>query len=201
MLQPIKAKANDNEYEITPAGVYLARCFRMVDVGTHQVTGQYGTNNVRQVVLAWELLADGDGNKVSTSDGNNYEINKFYTLSMHPKAGLRKDLESWRGKPFTSEEADDFDVTKLLDKYCLLQISHNKSGEKTYANIQSIMSTSKTAKSDTPITAYSVESNDAEEWAKLPEWLQKKCIASQEYNGDGLIVEDDDEIELDGVPF
>ena len=40
-------------------------------------------------------------------------INKSYTVSLHDKASLRKDLAAWRGKDFSDEEAKGFDVQYL----------------------------------------------------------------------------------------
>jgi hypothetical protein len=37
-----------------------------------------------------------------------YVVSKTYTLSMHEKATLRRDLESWRGQGFTEKEAEAF---------------------------------------------------------------------------------------------
>jgi hypothetical protein len=34
-------------------------------------------------------------------DGKAFSIHKKYTLSSHKKATLRKELEAWRGVPFS----------------------------------------------------------------------------------------------------
>jgi hypothetical protein len=63
---------------------------------------------------------------------------KRYSLSVHEKASLRKDLESWYGKTFDDREleAKGFDVEKLLGRPALLNISHSEDGK--YANIKSV---------------------------------------------------------------
>ena len=65
-VKPIKTSVGGGgDFELVPAGVYLARCYRMIDIGTQQVTSKkFGTKNVRQVMLYWELLQDDDGEKL-----------------------------------------------------------------------------------------------------------------------------------------
>ena len=49
--------AAGGDFEIAPEGVFLARCYKMVDVGTQTITSQFGTKESRQIYLYWELLA------------------------------------------------------------------------------------------------------------------------------------------------
>jgi hypothetical protein len=71
--------------------------------------------------------------------GKPYLIVKRYTLSLNEKATLRKDLESWRGKAFTQDELEGFDVEKLIGANALLNIVHNV-GKKggTFANVAAV---------------------------------------------------------------
>ncbi|WP_396954015.1 phage replication initiation protein, NGO0469 family [Neisseria gonorrhoeae] len=71
---------------------------------------------------------------------------------MHSKSQLATDLKSWRGRDFTPEERDNFDLRNILGKPCLLSIAHQESsdGKTTYANISAI---SNKMKSYTPKTA------------------------------------------------
>jgi hypothetical protein len=65
---------------------------------------------------------------------------KRYTLSLHEKANLRRELETWRGKKFTAEEGEGFDLEKLLGANCQLQVIHNEKDDGTvYANVQAIV--------------------------------------------------------------
>ena len=85
---------------------------------------------------------------------------------MNKKANLRQDLDAWRGVPFKDDEADGFDITKLLDKFCKIQVVHNVSGDKTYANVGSIMTTKKTAEAVNEIVGFSVADPDMEVFEK-----------------------------------
>ena len=115
-----------------PAGVHQAVCVDVVDLGVLDVTWQGVTKKQRKVNVAWQLNEDRD-------DGKPYLVFKRYTLSLHEKAGLRKDLESWRGKKFTDEEGRGFDIERLISVNCLLNVTHNQVGDRTYANVVSIM--------------------------------------------------------------
>jgi len=42
-------------------------------------------------------------------------ISKRYTMSLGEQSTLRKDLESWRGKKFTPEELQGFDLNACID--------------------------------------------------------------------------------------
>ena len=80
----------------------------------------------------WQIDEDRD-------DGKPFHVQKRYTLSLHEKAGLRKDLESWRGKPFSDTELQGFDVENLLGVAAMLNIVHAVVQGSTFANIASIM--------------------------------------------------------------
>ena len=213
-VTPIKAPASaGGDFEIAPEGVFLARCYKMVDVGTQTETGQFGTKEARKVYLYWELLETADGEKVFMEDGKTlFSIFNNYTLSMHKKSNLRKHLDSWRGKKFTEEEAAEFDITKLLGVGCLLQISHSssKDGQKTYANVDAIMNTKKKVTGVEELVAFNIEAPDTEVFNDLPEWLQNKIQDAPEWNDQDEAapatapVEEEakeDEIDIADVPF
>lgn len=218
-VTPIKAPASGGgDFEIAPEGVFLARCYKMVDVGTQTSVGQFGTKENRTIYIYWELLQTADGEEVKMENGDQpFSIFSSYTLSMHPKAKLRKHLDSWRGKKFTEDQAKDFDVTQLLDKFCLLQIEHSESkdGTRTYANVVGIMTTKKKVDGVNEISSFNIESPDMEVFNDLPEWLQAKIEDAPEWDDTAtenaapsqpaVKKEDvqvaDDEIDVEDVPF
>lgn len=127
--------------EIIPAGNYIARCYSMVHIGTvdEDIIGE--TKTLNKCRITWEL--PGETRVFDQAKGEQpLVISKEYTLSMHEKSNLRRDLESWRGKSFTDEQAKMFDITKLLGVPCMLNIIHktpNKGGN-AYAIISNISS-------------------------------------------------------------
>lgn len=123
----------NTDFEITPEGQYVGRCYRIVDMGTQTTTGQFGVKDQHKVMVSWELL---DGPKMQ--DGRPFAVSQFYTVSLHEKAKLRADLEAWRGRKFTVTELEGFDIGSVLGAYCMLQVVHDETGK--YANVQTIMS-------------------------------------------------------------
>lgn len=125
----------ESSYENPPTGMHIARCYRLVDLGTQKKTYEgVEKGEARKVRASFELLGE-----ERMHNGEPYSLSKTWVLSMHEKSALRKDLSSWRGKPFTPEEEASFDVSKLLGAYCMLNITeeHGKDG-KVYAKISAI---------------------------------------------------------------
>lgn len=110
---------NKHDFEPIPTGMQQAVCAMVCDIGTHE--GEYqGKKNVRhQVIVIWELQEKKTQGEWA---GEPFQVSKFYTLSLGKDANLRKDLQSWRGVPFTREELDGFDVEKLIGANCFLNI-------------------------------------------------------------------------------
>lgn len=63
-----------------------------------------------------------------------------YTLSLHEKSKLRKDLEAWKGRKLTERERKGFELEDLIGENCQLQIVHNSGTDgETYGNINAIV--------------------------------------------------------------
>lgn len=102
-----------------PAGMHVARCYRLIDLGTQPKTFQgQSKGEARKIMAGFELLGDD-----RMDDGRPFTLSKSWFLSMHEKASLRRDLESWRGRAFTADEEGSFDVSKLLGAYCILNVT------------------------------------------------------------------------------
>lgn len=134
--------ATDNgggNFKRVPAGVYIGRCYSLIDLGTQFTDGAYGPKSQHKIKIGWELFGDDeDGNPLTIDvDGKQMPltISKSYTVSLHEKAGLRRDLAAWRGKDFTDEEAKAFDVSKLVGAYCMVNATLSETNGKTYTNV------------------------------------------------------------------
>lgn len=127
--------SESGSFELVPAGTHVAICYRFVDRGT-QMTEYMGDRKTRhEIMLTWELPHE------AMTDGRPFVISKTYTWSMNEKATLRKHLEAWRGKAFTDDDFEGpnaFDTKKLLGAPCMLTITHETRGDKTFANISGI---------------------------------------------------------------
>ena len=124
--------AEPRDFEPIPAGTQLAICFRIIELGSQKK--QYAGDSwvASEIMISWEVPEH------KMDDGRPMMISKTYTLSSSKKSNLRKDLESWRAKAFTSEELASFDLTKLLGKPCLLAIQHVEKEGNVYANIANV---------------------------------------------------------------
>jgi hypothetical protein len=127
-----KSSGEGTSFEPAPSGVHQAVCVDVQDLGVLEVTWQGTKKQQHKINVAWQIAEERE-------DGKPFLVFKRYTLSLHEKSGLRKDLESWRGRKFTREEEMGFDVEKLIGVNCLLNIQHNQVGDRTYANVVSIM--------------------------------------------------------------
>ena len=126
-------------FKRVPSGVFIGRCFSLIDLGTQHTSGQYGDKFQHKIRIGWELFGEDDQGAPLTIDVDGKEmpltISKSYTVSLHEKAGLRKDLAAWRGKDFSDEEAKAFDVSKLLGAYCMVNVTTSETNGKTYSNV------------------------------------------------------------------
>ena len=147
------------EYMIAPEGTYQAVCFNVWDLGMQEGEWQGQKKVQHKIIVGWEI-----DEKIPTGEyeGKRFTIYKKYTLSLSDKASLRKDLESWRGRAFTKDELKGFDVEGLVGANCLLNVIHNKSNEKTYTNISSIMKLTK-----------GLEKLEPENERVVPDWIKK----------------------------
>jgi hypothetical protein len=110
-------------------------------------------------------------------------------LSLHEKANLRKFLESWRGRAFTKEELDGFDIFTVLGVVGQVQVIHNVGDDgQTYANVKAVMPLPKGMKvnmaPENDIRSFSLEEQQPGN-PQIPEgtweWIAKKIMSSPEY--------------------
>lgn len=132
---PIIAKAGGGNPDFlpAPAGTHAAVCCDIIDLGVLKVNYGGKEKSQHKVRIVWQLA------ELRPSDGKPFQASKRYTNSLHEKASLRKDLESWRGRAFSEEELKGFDLEKLLSIPAFLNIIHAQKGSDTYANVVGIM--------------------------------------------------------------
>jgi hypothetical protein len=180
------------DYKRVPSGSHVARCYSVIDLGTQTSTGQYGIKSQRKIQLGWEVLGDDDdGNPIVIEvDGKTLPltIRKSYTMSLHEKAGLRKDLAGWRGRDFTDDEAAGFDVSKLLGAYAMLNVQISENNGKTYSNVASVSRLPNAFKDSKPAgvhknVLFDIDKPDMAVFEKFHESLQKAIQTAPEWTG------------------
>lgn len=199
-----------DDFELLPAGQYIARCYKIIDLGTQDVVWLGETKQQHKVMIYWEILDD----KVKMEDGRPYSISRKYTASLNEKSNLYADLVSWRGKDFTEAELAGFDISKLLGAYCQMQVIHNESGGKTYANANTLMATKERPKAVNPDVMFDIENPDMDIFESQSDWLKNQIRQSAEWQARSAGVEDvdttdtpskpigtEETINLDDIPF
>ena len=120
-------EGSSKNFEQPTPGTKIARCVKVIDIGTQESEWEGIASYKRQNIIAWELpndlLKDGE------YAGQPFLVSKFYTASLGEKANLRKDLVNWRGRDFTKEELKGFDPKNVLGKSCMLSVTLNEKGK------------------------------------------------------------------------
>ena len=180
------------EFEQTPAGNHVARLYQLVDLGRQRRSWQGEEKIQHQILLAFELCHE------LMADGRPFSISATFTLSMHPKATLRRMIEGWRGASFSDEDAAEFDLETLLGRACMVQVTHRQGQAKTYANVQSIAALPKgmtAPEAANPLVVYSPESHDQTQYDRLPAWVKRRLDERVREDDQGAGFDDDE------IPF
>jgi len=174
------------EFEKLSAGTHVSSCISIVDVGVQPgnpkfagLVGKDGKPDQRglpcpTVFLRFEVPAE----RV-TYTKNGEEVEGPMTIwwngraSMNEKANLRKAVSALVGKTLTDQEAEEFDIEKVLGKSCMITVVHSEDGK--YANVKNFMALpkgTKGPKAENPLVLYSTENDSS--YDVLPKFLKDK---------------------------
>jgi hypothetical protein len=184
-----KDKPQGADFAPIPAGMHHAVCYGVIDIGTQPQTGNFPAR--RKVLIMWEvphelveIEKDGIKKKMPRA------ISEKYTLSLSEKGNLRPMLQSWRGRPFTKEELDGFDLKNLVGANCFLNLIHqNGRGDKAsrvYANVSSVNPLAKGMPKLKPLNETVIFSMDDFNGPitipmNIPEWINALIVQSKEF--------------------
>jgi hypothetical protein len=205
------AKSGGSDFEIAPAGLYIARCFRVLYIGTQpKVFKGIESGSAQKIIASFELLSE----KIKRDDGTPYQIHQEYTLSINKRAKLAQHLEAWFGGDVDKDYKDGFDCEMLVGKYCRMQIGHKTSESgNTYAVILALMGL---AEEDTkpapfnPDVFFDVLEPDMEVFKGLSQYYRDLIEKAEEWalmspQSHSVAPLDDDDpnkpIDLSGIPF
>lgn len=169
------------KFEQVPEGVFIARCYSLLDLGTQTVYVEGDEKQQSKIAIGWELLDDEIRRE---EDDLPFTIEKNYTASLWKTSALAKDLTAWRSKAFTDEELQGFDLKKILNAYCQIQVAHKKVGEKTYANVAAIMGMPKGMPKPEPVNdvrAFDIDEPDITVFNSLRGYYKLKIQAAPEW--------------------
>lgn len=136
----IISEQNSSSFTPVPAGMWLARCYRIVDLGTQKTEFQGSIKMAKKLMVQWEIHSeDENGNPLQTAKGEPLSISKTYTVSLSEKATLRKDLVSWRGREFTADELRGFDLKNILGAWAMVSVvTAQGNNGKEYTNVTNV---------------------------------------------------------------
>jgi len=207
---------SSGSFESTPPGMHLARCYRIVDLGTQKSEYMGQVKFLHKIMLGWEIhTTKDDGTTLKMRDGRPFAMFKNYTLSWSEKANLRLDLQSWRGRPFTQEEMRRFDLETVLGAWCLLNVIERPGKDgKTYVNVDSVtpvpamMKKSGLPEGVNKIEMFSLDNPDWKMFETFSDNLKVKIMASPEFNkakggnnSTAPTAQASTEMDLDDIPF
>ena len=171
MSMMVRSEGNSEIKQLEP-GVYTGIATAIIDLGI-QENMTYGKQQ-RKAIIVWNVV--GETVKVNDEELPRV-ISKEYTMSLGEKSTLRKDLEAWRGRPFTTEELQGFDLKNILNVPCQLKINQQEKNGKTYTNIAAIISIPK-GMSVAPVdNVYIFDTYDLTTWEnydKIANWIKEK---------------------------
>ncbi len=186
------------DFEKTPEGTHLGICYRIIDLGTTH--GEYeGKETIRnRVMISWELPNE------LMADGRPFSISGFYTNSLSEKAKLRAHLAAWRGRDFTKDELERFDLANILDKAALINVGRTEKGKEKVVSVVSLPKGMTIPKRYNELQTFFLDEWDDAVWAQIPDGIKRMITESDEYkNMKGIATpEEETEPEVEGeTPF
>lgn len=171
-----------------PTGMHLARCYRIVDLGTQKSEYLGTVKHLPKVMIQFEVHGEDDSGKpLVTAKGEPLSISKNFTLSLAEKATLRKDLQSWRGRDFTADELRGFELKNVLGAWAMITVTKTENNGKEYTNIANINSVPKQIKSAglpeafNKTSIFSIDEPDMELFGTFSDGLKAKIMSSPEW--------------------
>lgn len=169
------AARGGSDFTPVPEGTHIAVCDMIVYLGLQPGSPQY-PDAKHKVYVRWQISSERvEYEKDGVKQEGPRVAGQEYTASMHEKARLRKDVETWRGKKFANDgEAEAYDINVLLGKACMLNVVHKTTARGTFANVCAVMALPKGTKAPAAENGTVLHDTDTDNYEKLPQWLKTK---------------------------
>lgn len=181
------ASASGGHFTPVPAGMYLARCYRIIDLGTQTSEYQGKINQQHKVTMGFEVHGEDPNGKPLRAETGPMVISKTYTLSLNEKASLRSDLVSWRGRDFTAEEVRGFDLKNVLGVWGMISVATSEREGRQYSNITSInpiplqIKKAGLPEGENDLLYWTIQSGDLADFERLGKGIQEKIRKAPEF--------------------
>jgi hypothetical protein len=183
-----KTGSSSSNFIPVPTGMHLARCYRIIDLGTQESTYMGNVKQLHKAMFQFEVHSeDAQGNPTVTSKGDPMTVSKNFTVTLADKASLRKDLQTWRGKDFTKEELDGFELKNVLGQWAMLSVVETQNNGNTYTNIATINPVPASIKKNglpegkNELKIFSIDNPDMELFESFSDNLKNKIRQSPEW--------------------
>ena len=198
----IAKDSGGGSFEQAPTGTHVARCYKLIDLGTTEQEFQGEVKKRHQIIVGWELPNE----LMQTGEfaGQPFTASKFYTLSLHEKANLRHDLKNWRGRDFTDAELKGFNLKNLLGATCLLSVTTNEKGRADVSGVMALPKGSQVPEAVNPSTYFSFSEFDQGTFDGFSEKMQALIAKADEYkalNGQPTTAATEEQYTDASVPF
>jgi hypothetical protein len=176
----IISSSGNTTFEQPPLGTHIARCIRIIDIGTQKGEYQGDQTFKRQLIVVWEL----PGELMTAGDfaGKPFTVSKFYTASLHEKAGLRKDLAAWRTRDFTEEELKGFETKALLGKPCMISLGLSEKGKAKVNAVMALPKGTAVSAQVNPSLNFDLDDFNEATFNALSDGYNKLIMASPEFH-------------------
>ena len=197
---------NTTTYEPIQEGTHTAVCDKVIDLGRQVGLEEFGGKVAPKVWIGWLVNDEVDEN----GGMKEKHIGRIYTASLDKKSSLRRDLEAWRGKPFTEEELAGFDLDNILGAGCMINVAHEQKNDKIREQIKGIVALPRGMKLEKPaeMISFVLDKNTVNNIdERIPSWLQdmiRKSVTYQEltepdlpFGGEALLEGEEEFHEVD----
>lgn len=185
----VKAGSSGTKFKQVDPGMHLARCYRVIDLGTQSTTWDNAPKYKKKIRLQFEVHGeDSQGQPLVTDKGVPLSTSKDFTASLHEKSALRKELENWRSRAFTQDELDGFQLKNVLGAWAMISVVNEKGRDGNYyTNISSINPVPTSIKKNglpegvNELKLFDIDNPDMEMLESFGEKLQSKIKSTPEW--------------------
>lgn len=174
----IATKRETKKRELLPIDNYMARCCKVIHVGTTEYEKNETTYENNKAVLFFEIIGAAEPTLVSEE----------VILDTNKDSKFRKLLNNWRGLDLTDEEAEAFDITVLAGKPCMVNIGHETIkydggvfDKERILSISKMPSSIKCPEGKQPVAVLDYDNWQDAVFTELPSYIKKKITGSKEY--------------------
>lgn len=186
------------KYKQVPVGTHTGICYLITDIGTQKTSYEGEEKEVHQIILGWETpdeLTD------PNAEGKQFPMSiiKTYTLSFNEKATLAKDYKAWTKE----SNPKKFNLSQLLGLGCNLNVGVTSGGNAKVTGVSALKASEKVPVLSRGTVLFDMRNPNADELAKLPDFIKAKITDSPEYKQHVLKIHAPTSVDTfaDSIPF